>query len=272
MLVALNDSWKIPVGYFLLDGLSGIEKAELVKKCLVFIHESGVIVSSVTFDGAPANFTMASHLGANFANLQNIISYFDHPITDDKVFIFPDPSHMIKLVRNTFGSQKFITDRENNIIDWNYLVKLLQRQEFEGLHLGIKLRIRHLHWTQEKMKVKIATQTLSKSVADALMYLSQDLKAAEFVDSASTANFEEHFNNIFDIFNSRNKFAKYAYKRPLSPATENFVFSSLDDMAQYIKGLKLGNTPIVRSSRKTGFIGFLICINSLKDFYKTFVL
>lgn len=54
MLVALNDSWKIPVGYFLLDGLSGIEKAQLWKR---------VIVSSLTFDGAPANFTMVSHLG-----------------------------------------------------------------------------------------------------------------------------------------------------------------------------------------------------------------
>lgn len=31
MLVCLNGSWKIPVGYFFLDGLTGLDKAELVK-------------------------------------------------------------------------------------------------------------------------------------------------------------------------------------------------------------------------------------------------
>lgn len=38
MLVALNDCWKIPVGYFLLDGLSASEKARLAKKCLEFVQ------------------------------------------------------------------------------------------------------------------------------------------------------------------------------------------------------------------------------------------
>ena len=31
MLVALNDYWKIPVGYFFLDGLNSSEKSNLVQ-------------------------------------------------------------------------------------------------------------------------------------------------------------------------------------------------------------------------------------------------
>nr|CAH7716790.1 unnamed protein product [Callosobruchus chinensis] len=170
MLVCINGSWKLPVGYFFLDGLTGIEKAELVKKCLTFIHQAGVTVASVTFDGAPVNFTMASCLGADFKDVNNLKTHFTDPEIGDDVFIFLDPSHMIKLVRNTFGSQEYLTDNDNNIIDWTFLEKLVDKQNFEGLHLGTKIRNRHLQWTKEKMKVKIATQTLSKSVADALIY------------------------------------------------------------------------------------------------------
>nr|CAI5835659.1 unnamed protein product [Callosobruchus analis] len=43
-------------------------------------------------------------------------------------------------------------------------------------------------------------------------------------------------------------------------------------MISYINGLKLGGMPIVKSSRKMGFLGSLICINSFKSLYKTYCL
>lgn len=93
MLVCLNASWKIPVGYFFLNGLSGNEKATLIKHCLQFVHESGVVVTSVTFDGAPANLTMAQELGADFNKPFALKTYFIHPSTNEKVFIILDPCH-----------------------------------------------------------------------------------------------------------------------------------------------------------------------------------
>nr|CAH7726064.1 unnamed protein product [Callosobruchus chinensis] len=195
------------------DGLSGKEKTELVNKCLVFINESGVTVTSLTFDGAPVNFTMASHLGANFNDVENMKTHFSHPVTGCDIFIILDPCHMIKLVRNTFGSQKYLIDGEGNQIDWSFLVKLVDTQYAEGLHLGTEIKYRHMHWVREKMKVKIATQTLSRSVSDALLYLN------------ATAVFIRKFNDLFDSLNSRNRLAKYMFKRPLSPATvTDFLF------------------------------------------------
>lgn len=35
MIVAIDDSWKIPVGYFLIDGLTGEERANVIKECLL---------------------------------------------------------------------------------------------------------------------------------------------------------------------------------------------------------------------------------------------
>ena len=34
MIVAVNQSWKIPIGHFFITGLSGMTRAKLVKDCL----------------------------------------------------------------------------------------------------------------------------------------------------------------------------------------------------------------------------------------------
>lgn len=271
MLVPLNGSWKIPVAYFLLDGLAGSAKADLVKKCLEFVHESGVTVTSLTFDGAAANFTMAKHLGADFNDPQHLKTYFIHPLTSDKIFIFLDPCHMLKLIRNCFGSQKILKDIGEKDIMWEFLSKLVTLQTEEGLHAATKLRLRHLQWTKEKMRVKLATQTLSKSVADALLYLQNDANHPDFQNVDATATFLQNFNDLFDIFNSRNRLAKYMYKKPLSPSTENSFFSFLNKMVEYILGLKVARVPALNCPRKTGFLGFLICIESLKNMYQIYV-
>lgn len=57
-----------------------------------------------------------------------------------------------------------MNDGDGGIIDWEFIEKLFEYQKSEGLHIATKLKLRHLQWTREKIKVCIATQTLSKSV------------------------------------------------------------------------------------------------------------
>lgn len=40
LIVALNSHWKIPVAYFLINGLTAEEKANLLETCLINIHET----------------------------------------------------------------------------------------------------------------------------------------------------------------------------------------------------------------------------------------
>lgn len=68
MLVCLNEGWKIPVGYFFTNGLVASEKANLVNRCLEIVAQSGVKVTSLTFDGAASNISMAQKLGAYFSH------------------------------------------------------------------------------------------------------------------------------------------------------------------------------------------------------------
>lgn len=48
---------------------------------------------------------------------------------------------------------------------------LYQLECEKGLRAGTKITIRHIKYTDEKMNVRLAAQTLSQSVADALMFL-----------------------------------------------------------------------------------------------------
>lgn len=53
------------------------------------------------------------------------------------------------------------------------------------------------------MKVKLATQVYSESVADAINACREDLHLDVFQDSKATDFFIRNMNKMFDIFNSR---------------------------------------------------------------------
>ncbi|CAH1738656.1 unnamed protein product, partial [Aphis gossypii] len=216
MLVSINERWKIPVGYFLVNHLNSSQKYELINQCLKLVFETGVEVVSLTFDGCSSNINMAKQLGCNF-NIKTLKSEFEFKKDNNsikKIYIFPDPAHMIKLVRNTFGEKKILLDSNNNEINFSYLQKLLILQENEGLHLGNKLRKQHIIFFKQKMKVKLATQLLSKSVADALEFCKDVLHLDEFQSCGPTIHFIRLFNDAFDILNSRN-LKQYGKKKAL---------------------------------------------------------
>lgn len=99
LVTGINCNFKVPVGYFLVDGVAGIQRAELVKQCLEKIHETGVKIVSLTFDGCASNLAMLKSLGCN---LEAGKMTFEDPTTKKQIMAILDPSHMIKLIRNTF--------------------------------------------------------------------------------------------------------------------------------------------------------------------------
>ena len=77
---------------------------------------------------------------------------------------------MMKLVRNTMSEWKVLKDKNGNSIEWKCIEELHELQECEDLRLANKLRAAHIDYKPQKMKVNLAVQTLSSSVADALEY------------------------------------------------------------------------------------------------------
>lgn len=277
MLNCINGRWKLPVAYFFISSMTGVQKANLVKACLRFLHTSGVQVVSLTFDGAASNLRMCEKLGASLSDPAKLKTWFKHPCSQEKVYIIFDPPHALKLVRNALGTYKIIVDVDGHQVKWAHFENLVNVHTMEKLHPGCKVTKRHLHWGREKMKVKIAAQTLSESSARAMQYLREKPSSVvqpviQTEDSQATENFFRVFNNIFDILNSRNKYGKH-YKQALQPENETFIFTELIRVKNYILGLKdFEGKPMVTGGRKTGFIGFLICIESLILLYVDHVL
>ena len=150
MAVSVNSSWKVPCGYFLINGLTGTEKANLTKECITKLHEVGVKVVSFTCDGPTSHHSMLKLLGAKLSP-DNLQAYFQHPCDlEAKIYIFVDACHMIKLVRNTISDWKVLQDENGNQIKWEFMIRLQELQESEGLHLANKLRpassYRSLDW------------------------------------------------------------------------------------------------------------------------------
>ena len=61
-----------------------------------------------------------------------------------------------------------------------YLIELKKLQGEKGLRLANKLRSAHINWKQQKMKVNLAAQALSSSVANALEFCEGKLKLPQF--------------------------------------------------------------------------------------------
>jgi len=116
MIVGVNGHWKIPVAYYFIDSLNSMERANIVNDTLTFLHKTGVLVTSITFDGLRSHFVMATQLGAKLNIDDNLQIYFLHPVSKMKIFVVFDPCHMLKLIRNTFGKLRVIVDGDGNTI------------------------------------------------------------------------------------------------------------------------------------------------------------
>ena len=270
LLNCVNDRWKLPVGYFLLHGLSGSQKCNLVHMCLTLLCEVRVKVCSLTFDGAASNMAMAMCLGVQLSSTC-LTPSFPHPSTGEPIHLLLDPPHMLKLIRNTLGTYKVFYDENNKAIKWEHFVHLVDVQIREGLHLGTKITQRHINWFKEKMKVKLAAQTFSLSVAKALRYL-RETNYANFNDCEPTERFIIFMNDAFDILNSRNLLAK-GFKAGLQQYNKNIIFSKINEVIKYISSLTYGpNKELLHLSKnKTGFVGFIISLRSLVNIFNQHV-
>lgn len=271
MAVALNSHWKVPLGYFLIQSLNGIERANLLKTCLKLLDETGAECRSITFDGASVNISMCSSLGASYDYFGNFTPWFLHPNSMEKVYTLWDACHMVKLIRNCFADKRILYDGEGRKIDWKFIEMLCEIQNTEGLHAATKLSSKHVDFHNEKMKVKLAVQTLSASVSSALLFC-KTMKISGFEDCDATAQFCLNINNIFDILNSRNLSAKYHYKRGISTKNYVFIADEIYGYINYLSNLKNeAGRSIIVTNRKVGFLGCIIDLKNMLGLYDDLV-
>lgn len=272
LAVSLKYKFKIPLGYFMIDSMIGKERAHLLTMCLNLLHEVNTHVVSLTFDGAAVNFNTCKELGANLDyQSMDYRPYFPHPKTQQPVYIYPDPSHMLKNVRNAFAEFGPLTDGNGEEINWLYISKLHELQAKQGLHFGNKLRKKHILFKDCKMKVKLAAQVLSESVHDSLEEL-KNKGYDQFEHCSATANFCKKFDQVFDLLNCRQE-SRYntvckPLKVPITDQNKAELKNKAEELEKYLVTLKASNgTPLIQGIRRTGFLGFIMCLRNVFNIF-----
>ncbi len=140
-------------------------------------------VLSVTCDGPKAHFAVLASLGAKITNVNEIVPWFPHSSNSSQKVHLLDMVHTIKLVRNSLHDLGVLLDQDGNQIERSYVEELEKLQSEEGLRAGNELKRAHIQSHALKMKVNLAVQLISASVATAIEFADQDLNLPQFKGS-----------------------------------------------------------------------------------------
>ena len=117
-----------------------------------------------------------------------------------KVFAMYDPPHLIKSVRNNFKNHGFVIDGKD--ILWQHVKEFYDADSSKPIKMAPKLRKKHIHLPPfSPLRVRLATQVLSHSVASGMGVLAQwGIISSEAI---YTSHFIEKMDVLFNCFNSK---------------------------------------------------------------------
>lgn len=267
MATCLRSLTSIPIAYHFIVPLTANEKKNLLLQVLARIHEIDGTVVNITLDGLKANIFLCQLLGASI-DVDDPKPYFIDPASEKNIYILFDPSHMLKLMRNTLGDLSFIRDPSRGKIEWIYYERL-ERLRVKNKFLTHRITKKHIQYYRNRMNVRLAAQTFSMSTASSMRYLSN--KMTIFKNSGATIFFTETMNNLFDTMNSKKPHKNVYFKNPIDESNASNIFSFFESTVSYLKTLKFNRLKCVDSRRKTGFIGFILNTYTIRGLFNDYV-
>jgi hypothetical protein len=193
MVRGISSPWKQPLAYFFVGTSCPAETLRnIIATAIIELRDCGLKVVSLTND-----------MGSNFVQLSSLLGISpEHPFFsiegEDVCYMFDVP-HLIKSFRNNLMKHSFHFD--GNVASWNDILTVYHHDKNFNLRLLSKLTDSHVNPKSfQKMKVKLATQTVSETVASCIKtYVS----LGKLEDEAlGTAMLLSQMDKLFDILNS----------------------------------------------------------------------
>uniref|UniRef100_G1KBN5 THAP-type domain-containing protein n=1 Tax=Anolis carolinensis TaxID=28377 RepID=G1KBN5_ANOCA len=258
--VGFQHQWIVPLGYFLLATPRGDIQAQLLRHCILKLHDVGVQVISVTSDATAPNIDTARRLGVVVDGL-TVKSTFFHPATPTlEIAYYFDPSHLLSLIHNflqTNGSLQV----SSKAVCWDYLLHLGALQE-TGL-LQAACQTGGVRMQDQRVWVNGTTQVFSEGTVQALDFAAR-LGLPQFQGHEATTQFIGLLSNVFDICNSWSIFGKGS-KAPLSSASVDILGNLCNEYENLLRKLHTASGELVELSKhRWGFLGFLVNLRSLQ--------
>lgn len=251
MIRGFVKNYKQPLAYtFSAAATSGQEIAKQIKEVVSELQGAGLIVLATVCDQRANNKraiklllqeTHGTYLRTGQEPKNNVILINNH-----EVIPLYDPPHLLKCIRNNLLTKNLQYVGVNNIkqtAKWHHLILLHKENPgYKGVRLIPKLTDNHVlpeKISRNKMKVKLASQIFTRTVATNMGYLAD--KGILPKECRETADillfFENHFDSQNGSYNKRNeKFAKPL----LGPVTPKSVHHKEWTMAKLkLKAMKI---------------------------------
>lgn len=219
MLRGLFSNWKYVLNFFVTEkGMTGKTLKKIIEKNLKITKELGLRTKAVVCDQGSGNTKAFKLFGVTPEKPFAIID-------GEKIYFLYDVPHLIKSVRNNLLQNPYLKTPDGKA-RWSHIKRIFDEDEKSDL-LRRCPKLTESHITPnnfEKMKVRFATQILSKTVAAAL----KDLTSQNIIvdENKATYNFIINMNNVFDILNIK----KYGIS--LKPGGS--LNSELEQLQKYI--------------------------------------
>ena len=170
-----------------------------------------------------------------------------------------DAVHCFRLIWNAWFSCKVFLNSKGEKIDWRF-IEFLELKDREELRCTNKLTKAHINFKNSKMKVYLAVQVFSRSVAASLRLCREGLKLPAFAGSQATEEFLLDLNDLFDLFNSRTG-KTYRIFGIMGHSNKPLWLPFMGKITNYLMGLKnLQGQKIVLTQKKNLLEWFAIRI------------
>ena len=197
------------IAYYFTENVTSYQLMSVFWKIVGVLEVSlNLWVIAAVNDGASPNrkfFELHSMFMSDVENevVSDVVYKVNNLFAMDRfIFFFPDACHLIKIARNCLynsgsGSRSRLMWNNGSYLLFRHIADLFYSNQEFALHVFPKLSLDHIVLTPySKMKVKLATQVLSRSVAIAL-------EESDNEEVLGTAQFCRMMNDLFDCTNVR---------------------------------------------------------------------
>ena len=182
MARGLRQKWKQPLGFFLSAGPTTAEVLEnLLMQCIAKLQAAGFVVAATVCDMGTTNQELYSRLGVKpeeptfVCGGKTVTALFDVP-------------HLFKCIRN--GLYKYDVEVDGKLLSWQHIKAFYDLDSARPLRFAPKLKRSHLVLKPfKKMKVKLATQVMSRTVASGMTLYSS---LGMYISLGTTLSFFRH--------------------------------------------------------------------------------
>ena len=137
MIRGVASKWKQPIGYFLSSGpIRAKTLQSLTRLCISKVTETGLNVVALVCDQGSNNRSFIQHLEKVTIDRPYVM------YENRKIFVFYDPPHLFKNVRNNV--KKADPRIDEGVVNWQHIVDFYNFYKCQPIQMTPKVKDRHI--------------------------------------------------------------------------------------------------------------------------------